>query len=176
LANGFQLPEQFEHSINMQRSLIIGCTLFGLVLGACGGFWTGVREGWNLPLMENSFSIGTVAPQRLAAVRSGRASELNRAFEFDVDSGFVWSHYFLESPLSGLLAPVWGIGASAENPREIMRLANYRKTYPSLTKADVFDDVDPEKATQRGSDRWETAIEERLAIVDAMVRRYATGP
>jgi hypothetical protein len=176
LANGFQLPEQFKYGIIMQRSLIIGSTLLGLVLGACGGFWTGVREGWNLALMENSFSIGTVAVPRLAAVRSGRASELNRAFEFDVDSGLVWSHYFLESPLSGFLDPIWGIGTSAQNPKEIMRLANYRKTYPSLTKADVFDDVNPEKATQRGSDRGETAIEERLAIVDAMVRRYATGP
>jgi hypothetical protein len=176
LANGCQPPEQFEQVIIMQRSLIIGCTLMGLVLGACGGFWTGVREGWNLALMENSFSIGSVAVPRLAAVRSGRASELNRAFEFDVDSGLVWSHFFLESPLSRLLAPVWGIGSSAQNPTEIMRLANYRKTYPSLTKADVFDDVNPEKATQRGSDRGETAIEERLAIVDAMVRRYATGP
>jgi hypothetical protein len=160
----------------MQRSLIIGCTFFGLVLGTCGGFWTGVREGWNLALMENSFSIGAGALPRLAAIRSGRASELNRAFEFDVDSGLVWSHHFLDSPLAGFLAPVWGIGTSAQNPTEIMRLANYRKTYPSLTKADVFDDVNPEKASQRGSDRGETAIEERLAIVDAMVRRYATGP
>ena len=160
----------------MQRSLIIGSMLLGLVLGACGGFWTGVREGWNLALMENSFSNGVGAVPRLAAVRSGRASELNRAFEFDVDSGLVWSHSFLESPLSGLLAPVWGIGSSAQNPTEIMRLANYRKTYPSLTKAAVFDDVNPEKATQRGSNRGDTAIEERLAIVHTMVRRYATGP
>jgi hypothetical protein len=176
LANGFQLPEQFKRGIIMQRSLIIGFTVLGLVLGACGGFWTGVREGWNLALMENSFSIGTVAVPRLAAVRSGRASELNRAFEFDVDSGLVWSHHFLDSPLSGFLAPVWGIDTSAQNPKEIMRLANYRKTYPSLTKADIFDDVNPGKATQRGSDRGDTAIEERLAIVDAMVRRYAIGP
>jgi hypothetical protein len=160
----------------MQRSLIIGCTLFGLVLGACGGFWTGVREGWNLALMQDSFSIGTAALPRLAAVRSGRSSELNRAFELDVDNGLVWSHYFLESPLSGFLAPLWGIGSSARNPQEVMRLANYRKTYPSLTKADVFDDVNRETATQRGGDQWETAIEERLAIVDDMVRRYATGP
>jgi hypothetical protein len=160
----------------MQRSSIIGCTLFGLVLGSCGGFWTGVREGWNLALMQSSFSIGTVALPRLAAVRSGRASELNRAFELDVDSGLVWSHYFLESPLSGFLAPVWGIGSSARNPQEIMRLANYRKTYPSLTKADVFDDVTFKTATQRGSDQWSTGIEERLAIVSDMVKRYATGP
>src|ERR1700730_9334584 len=114
----------------MQRGLIIGFTLFGLVVGACGGFWTGVLEGWNLALMENSFSIGAGAVPGLAAVRSGRASELNSAFEFDVDSGLVWSHHFLESPLSEFLAPVWGIGASARDPRAIMRLANYRKTYP----------------------------------------------
>jgi hypothetical protein len=160
----------------MQRSLIIGCTLFGLVLGACGGFWTGVREGWNLALMQDSFSIGTAALPRLAAVRSGRSSELNRAFELDVDNGLVWSHYFLESPLSGFLAPVWGIGSSARNPQEVMRLANYRKTYPSLTKADVFDDVNRGTATQRGDDQWSTVIEERLAIVSDMVKRYATGP
>ena len=160
----------------MQRSLIIGCTLFGLVLGACGGFWTGVREGWNLALMENSFSIGSGAVPRLAAVRSGRASELNRAFEFDVDSGLVWSHHFLDSPLSGFLAPVWGIGTSARNPQEIMRLANYRKTYPSLTKADVFDDVIPKTATRREDDQGSTAIEERLAIISDMVKRYSTSP
>jgi hypothetical protein len=160
----------------MQRSLIIGCTLFGLVLGACGGFWTGVREGWNLALMENSFSIGVGAVPRLAAVRSGRASELNGAFEFDVDSGLVWSHYFLESSLSGFLAPVWGIGTSARNPQAIMRLANYRKTYPSLTKADVFDDVIPKTATRGEDDQGSTAIEERLAIISDMVRRYSTSP
>jgi hypothetical protein len=158
----------------MQRSLIIGCTLFGLVLGACGGFWTGVREGWNLALMQNSFSVGTGALPRLAAVRSGRTSELNRAFELDVDSGLVWSHYFLESPLSGFLAPVWGIGSSAQNSQEIMRLANYRKAYPSLTKADVFDDVNSNTGVKRGGDQWSTLIEERLAIVSDMVKRYAT--
>ena len=113
---------------------------------------------------------------RLAAVRSGRASELNRAFEFDVDSGLVWSHHFLDSPLSGFLAPVWGIGASARNPQEIMRLANYRKTYPALTKADVFDDVIPKTATRREDDQGPTAIEERLAIISAMVNRYSTSP
>jgi hypothetical protein len=160
----------------MQRSLIMGCTLFGLVLGACGGFWTGVREGWNLALMENSLSIAIVALPRLAAVRSGRASELDRAFEFDVDSGLVWSHHFLESPLSGFLAPVWGIDSSAQNPQEITRLANYRKTYASLTKADVFDAVNPKTATPRGDDQGSTAIEERLAIISDMVKRYATSP
>ena len=160
----------------MRQNLIIGCTLFGLVLGACGGFWTGVREGWNLALMQNSFSIGTVALPRLVAIRSGRASELNRAFELDVDSGLVWSHYFLESPLSGFLAPVWGIDSSAQNPQEIMRLANYRKTYPSLTKADVFDDVVSKTGAQREGDQWSTVIEERLAIVSDMVKRYATIP
>jgi hypothetical protein len=160
----------------MQRSLIIGGTLLGLVFGTCGGFWTGVREGWNLALMENSFSIGTVALPRLAAIQSGRASELNRAFEFDIDSGLVWSHHFLESPLSGFLAPVWGIGTSARNPHEIMRLANYRKTYPSLTKAEMFDDVNSKTATRREDDQGSTAIEERLAIVGDMVKRYATSP
>ncbi|TMH13278.1 MAG: hypothetical protein E6H68_13000 [Betaproteobacteria bacterium] len=160
----------------MQRSLIIGCTLFGLVLGACAGFWTGMREGWNLALMENSFSIGAGALPRLAAVRSGRASELNRAFEFDVDSGLVWSHHFLDSSLAGFLAPVWGIGTSAQDPQAIMRLANYRKTYPSLTKADVFDDVIPKTATRREDDRGSTGIEERLAIISDMVKRYATSP
>ena len=159
----------------MQRSLIIGCTLFGLVLGACGGFWTGVREGWNLALMENSFSTGAGALPRLAAVRSGRASELNRAFEFDVDSRLVWSHHVLVSPLAGFLAPVWGIGASARNPQAIMRLANYRKTYPSPTKADVFDDMIPRTATRREDDQGSTGIEQRLAIVSAMIKRYASS-
>ena len=160
----------------MRRSLLIGRTVFGLVLGACGGFWTGVREGWNLALMENSFSTGTGALPRLAAVRSGRASELIRAFEFEIDSGLVWSHHFLDSPLSGFLAPVWGIGTSSRNPQEIMRLANYRKTYPSLTKADVFDDVNPQNARRREDDQGSTAIEERLAIISDMVKRYATSP
>ena len=150
--------------------------MFGLVLSACGGFWTGVREGWNLALMENSFSIGSGALPRLVAVRSGRASELNRAFEFEVDSGLVWSHHFLDSPLSGFLAPVWGIGASARNPQAIMRLANYRKTYPSPTKADVFDDVIPKTATRREDDQGSTGIEERLAIISDMVKRYSTNP
>jgi hypothetical protein len=176
LANGFHLAEQLEQEVVMQRSLIIGCTLFGLVLGACGGFWTGVREGWNLALMENSFSIGVGAVPRLAAVRSGRASELNRAFEFDVDSGLVWSHHFLESPLAGFLDPVWGIGSSARDPQAIMRLANYRKTYPSLTKAEVFDDVSPRTATRREDDQGWTGIDERLAIIRGMVQRYATSP
>ena len=159
----------------MQRSLIIGCTLFGLVLGACAGFWTGVREGWNLALMENSFSIGAGALPRLAAVRSGRASELNRAFEFDVDSGLVWSHHFLDSSLAGFLAPVWGIGTSAQDPQAIMRLANYRKTYPSPTKADVFDDVIPRTATRREDDQGSTGIEQRLAIISDMIKRYASS-
>ena len=150
--------------------------MFGLVLGACAGFWTGVREGWNLALMENSFSIGAGALPRLAAVRSGRASELNRAFEFDVDSGLVWSHHFLDSSLAGFLAPVWGIGTSARNPQAIMRLANHRKTYPSLTKADVFDDVTPKTATRREDDQGAMGIEERLAIITDMVKRYSTNP
>jgi hypothetical protein len=161
----------------MQRSLIIGCTLFGLGLCACGGFWTGVREGWSLALMQNSLGIGTVAPPPLTAVRSGRASELIRAFEFNVDSRSVWSsHHFLESPLSGFVAPVGGICSSAQDPQKIMRPANYRKTYPSVTKADVFDEVNPKTAMQRGGDQGSTAIEERLAIVSDMVKRYATTP
>jgi hypothetical protein len=88
----------------------------------------------------------------------------------------VWSHYFLESPLSGFLAPVWGIGTSARDPQAIMRLANYRKTYPSLTKADVFDDVIPKTATRREDDQGSTGIEERLAIISDMVKQYSSSP
>jgi hypothetical protein len=160
----------------MRRSLIIGCTLLGFVLAACGGFWIGVREGWNLALMENAVHIGVVALPRLDAVRSGRASELDKAFEFDVDSGLVWSHHFLESPLSGLLAPAWGISSSAQNSRDLVRLANYRKSYPSPTKPDMFDNVHPQTDTPSEVDERPTAIDERLAIISDMVKRYATGP
>ncbi len=172
MANGFHLAEQLEYGV-------YHATKFDhwmhVVRSCSGGFWTGVREGWNLALMENSFSIGASALPRLAAVRSGSASELNRAVEFDVDSGLIWSHHFLDSPLSGFLAPVWGIGASARNPQSIMRLANYRKTYPSPTKADVFDDVIPRTATRREDNQGSTGIEERLAIISDMVKRYASS-
>ena len=150
--------------------------MLGFVLAACGGFWIGVREGWNLALMENAVHIGVLALPRLEAVRTGRASELDKAFEFDVDSGLVWSHHFLESPLSGFLAPVWGISSSARNPQALVRLANYRKTNPSLTRPDMFDNVHPQTDTPREVDQGPTAIDERLAIINDMVKRYATGP
>jgi hypothetical protein len=126
--------------------------------------------------MENAVHIGVVALPRLDAMRKGRASELNKAFEFDVDSGLVWSHHFLESPLSGFLDPVWGITRSVQNPRDVKRLANYRKAYPSPTKPDVFDDVDPQGGTPRGANQGPTPIDERLTIVSDMVKRYATDP
>ena len=160
----------------MRRSLIIGYAWLGAVLAGCGGFWIGVREGWNLALMENAVHIGVVALPRVDAVRTGRASELDKAFEFDVDSGLVWSHHFLASPLSSFLAPVWGISSSAQNSQNIVRLANHRKVYPSPTKADVYDDAHPQTVTPREIDKRATAIDERLAIINDMVRRYATGP
>jgi len=160
----------------MQRSLIIGCSLFGFFVAACGGFWIGVREGWNLALMENAVHIGVAALPRLEAVRTGKASELDKAFEFDVDSALVWSYHVLESPLSGFLAPVWGISISAQNSRDLARLANYRKTHPSSTKPDLFDDVLPYTDRPREVDQGPTAIDERLAIISDMVKRYATGP
>jgi hypothetical protein len=160
----------------MRRNLIIGCTLLGFILAAGGGFSIGIREGWNLAFMENAVHIGVVALPRLDAARTGRASELDKAFEFDIDSGLVWSHHLLESPLSGFLAPVWGISSSAKNSRDIVRLANYRKAYPSPTKPDVFDDVDPQTMTPRRVNQGPTSIDERLEIINDMVRRYATRP
>jgi hypothetical protein len=160
----------------MGRSLIIGCACLSLVLAACGGFWLGVREGWNLALMDNAVHIAVVALPRLDAVQTGRASELNKAFEFDIDSGLVWSHHLLESPLSGFLGPVWGITNAVQHPQDFVRLANYRKTHPSPTKPDVFDDVDPQAPMVRGNNGGPAPIDERLAIIGNMVKRYATGP
>jgi hypothetical protein len=72
----------------------------------------------------------------------------------------VWSHHFLRFAALWIFGPGLRIGTSARNPQEIMRLANYRKTYPSLTKADVFDDVISKTATRREDDQASTAIEE----------------
>jgi hypothetical protein len=160
----------------MRRSLTIGCICLGLVVAASAGFWLGVREGWSLALMDGAVHIGMVALPRLDAARTGKASELDKAFEFDVDSGLVWSHHFLESPLSRLLPPVWGITSSAQNPHNIVRLADYRKTHPSPTTADVFDDVGLQTVAPSGVNQGPTAIDERLAIIRDMVKRYATDP
>jgi hypothetical protein len=160
----------------MRQGLIIGCACLSLVLAAGAGFWVGVREGWDLALMENAVHIGMAALPRVEAVRSGRTAELNKAFEFDIDSALVWSHYFLESPLSGFLAPIWGIAATAQQRLDVVRLANHRRTYPSPTKADALDDVSPQTFTPRGVDHQLTAIDERLAIINDMVRQYAKEP
>jgi len=126
--------------------------------------------------MDNGAHLGMIAVPRLMAIQTGKYPELTRALEFDVDTGLIWSHYFLESPLLDFLGPVWGIGGSAQNRQELKRLASYRRTYPSPLKPDALDDVHPENPAPGGVEEGPTAIEERLAIINDMARRYATSP
>ena len=91
--------------------------------------------------MSESARFGAVAVPRLVAVEDGRAAELSRAFELDVDNGLIWAHHFVESPLHGYLEPVWGINGYPNDTQQLVRLATYRKAHPSLTKLNSFDDV-----------------------------------
>jgi hypothetical protein len=160
----------------MRPILLVGCTFISLVLGAAGGFCFGVREAWDLALMENAAHLGMIAVPRLVAIQTDKCTELARALEFDVDNGLIWSHYFLESPLLGFLRPVWGIDSSAQNRQELNLLASYRKTNPSPLKPNTLEDVYPETASPRAVEEGPTAIEQRLSIINDMVKRYATKP
>src|SRR5436309_2544106 len=159
----------------MQRILRIACIVAALALSAGAGFWFGLREGWSLALMADSAHIGFVAVPRLVALQTGRGAELNRALELDVDNGLMWSHHFLGSPLHGYLEPVWGINGYPNDTQELARLASYRKTHPSPTKLNSFDDVRPQSAAQDSAGQSLAAsLQERALVINEMVERYAT--
>src|SRR5439155_27279647 len=109
----------------IRRAGLIAALVAALALPATAGFWVGFRKGWNLALMSESARFGAVAVPRLVAVEDGRAAELSRAFELDVDNGLIWAHHFVESPLHGYLEPVWGINGYPNDTQQLVRLATY---------------------------------------------------
>jgi len=158
----------------VRRVALIAAVVAALALSATAGFWVGFLEGWNLALMAESTRIAYVAVPRLVAVESGRTAELTRAFELDVDNGLIWAHHFMESPLHDYLEPIWGINGYPNDMEQLKKLATYRRTHPSPTKLNSFDDVQPQIGEDGGFEKSLAAsLQERALIVNEMVTRYA---
>ena len=152
--------------------MLAGCMVVAVVVSAAGGFWLGLREGWELALMADSARIGSGAVPRLTAIKLGQVNALNTALELDVDNGLIWSHYYIQSPLHPFLAPVWGLNAYPENRKEMARLAGYRREHPALP---IVDGIGLNTRAAK-DDSVEAMMDERRQIVDEMVRHFAPQP
>ena len=83
--------------------------VLAVVVGAAGGFWLGLREGWELALIADSTRIGFGAVPRLTAIKMGQVDSLTTALELDVDNGLISSHYYVQSPLHPFLWLLCGV-------------------------------------------------------------------
>jgi len=156
----------------VRRAVLTGTIVAAIIVSASGGFWLGLREGWELALMADSARIGSVAVPRLAAIRLGHVDALTTGLELDVDNGLLWSHHFLESSLHPYLTGFWGLNGYPENRQEMARLAGYRRTHPSPS---LVDDGDV-RSRAAYADSSDGIMDERRRIIGDVVQRFAAQP
>ncbi|HYS56874.1 MAG TPA: hypothetical protein VEM34_01915 [Burkholderiales bacterium] len=117
----------------MRAAHIVGILVACLVSLAVG-FWLGVHQAWPLGIQAEFLARGVLATQNLQALRNGKGEVVATGLEADIDNGLLFGGDFLEHPLRPFLAPALGIELSGDYEQFAVRLANYRKLYPSPTK------------------------------------------
>jgi len=159
----------------MKRSVVALAVILACGVSAALGYWFGVRQAWTLGLAADFLPRGSIATYQLQLLRSGKPENVITGLEGDVDNGLVWGYEVLNHPMRDLWRPIWGFEIYPEYEQYVVRMARYRKQYPSPFKPDAFDVVPPGKEEHREFYK-ELAIgaRENKAKVDAMVERYAT--
>jgi hypothetical protein len=141
------------------------------------GYWFGFREALTFGIAADSLPRGSIATYYLRALRAGKHANFTIGLEYDVDMGLIWGHELFHHPLRHVMGPLWGFEFYPEYEKYAVRLADYRKEHPSLTKPDMFDDVPPDKEQYREFYReLAQGTRENIAKINAMVERYATKP
>jgi hypothetical protein len=147
------------------------------VASAAVGYWFGFREALTFGVAADFLPRGVIATYHLKALRAGKPDNVLTGLEFDVDNGLIWGHELFRHPLRHLMGPLWGFEFYPEYEKYAVRLADYRKEHPSLTKPDMFDNVPPDKEQYRESYReLAQGTRENIAKINGMVERYATKP
>jgi hypothetical protein len=161
----------------MKRAFVVLAVLLGCVASGAVGYWFGFRDAYPLGVMADAAPRGAIALHHLKALSLGRLDRLAMAFEFDVDNGLIWSHYLEEAPLHEHWATLWGIPNAGPN-EYLTRLADYRKTHPSLMNPDALGVASPNAGEEERAFRAAqlASARETAAILNNMVERYATKP
>lgn len=152
-------------------ALVLSCTASG-----AAGFWFGFREGLPFGLAADSLPRAVNAAGHLTELRAGKTANVMLMLEYDIDNGLIAGYDIVEHPLRGLLGPVWGFNIYPEYNKYVIRLANYRKEYPSLLKSDASDIVPQGKEQDREfySDVAK-GNRENVGKINIMVERYASS-
>lgn len=154
---------------------LVTAGLFCVIAAGAGGFWYGIREGWQLGFMADAAPRGIVATGNLNALKAGKKETVVLLLESEVDNGLLFSYQFLQHPLINYLEPVWGLGAYPDNEKYIARLAKFRKRHPSPFKADAFDVVPPGKESDKEFyGELAAGSHEKDRIIKEMMNRYAS--
>ncbi len=139
------------------------------------GYWFGFKEALPFGIAADSLPRGSIAVVQLEALRAGKTQNLVTALEFDVDNGLILGYELFDHPLRHAVDPVWGFNFYPEYEKYAARLANYRKTHPSLMTPDMFDQIPPGKEQYREEYRvLAVRTRENIDKVNVMVKRYAS--
>jgi len=159
----------------MKRSLVVIAVLIACGASAGFGYWTGVRQGWDLGIAADSMPRGYTATYLLGVLQAGKPRTVIIALESDVDMGLIWGDEILQHPMRELWRPLWGFEVYPDYEKYVVRMAKYRKEHPSPFKADASDNAPRGSEQQRELNR-EVAkgLRQNTAKIDAMVERYAT--
>jgi len=161
----------------MKRWHLVLAFVASCVVSSAVGYWFGFREALPLGLAADSLPRGVIATQQLKARRSEKPQNVIIGLEYDVDMGLIWGHELFHHPLRHVLGPLWGFEFYPEYEKYAVRLADYRRVHPSLSKPDMFDNVPPNKEQYREFYReLAQGTRENIAKINTMVERYATKP
>src|SRR5450755_3788442 len=145
-----------------------------LVCAASGaaGYWFGFRDAYPLGLMADAAPRGMLAIRYLNALDAGKTDRLRTAFEFDIDNGLIWSHYLSEAPFHDHWQALWGV-PNLEASGYLPRLADYRRSHPSLMKSEALADAPPNASAEEWAFRefQKSGARESVAIINYMVSR-----
>jgi hypothetical protein len=101
------------------------------IAAACGGYWLGFREAWNMGVRADAAPRGVVAIGQLRLIEKGRLDDLKLALENDIDTGLLLWHDLSASPLRPAMNTLSGVEVFPEYEEYVRRLATYRKANAS---------------------------------------------
>jgi len=120
----------------MRRVAVLTLWIASCVGTAAVGYWFGVGYGLQVGIAADMLPRAVLATEHLKELRSGSTRAYTANLEADVDAGLVWGDKVLRSPVASIAGPLWGFELKPAYEQYAMRVARYRREFPSQSPGD----------------------------------------